>query len=91
MLKLVELRYHHKSKGGVFEIAFDRGGRLEILHWLGYLYILFIKRYNYVVLLDGTRKTNIYDLGLVVTPVVSSSSVSIPVGFLVTLSKIHHQ
>ena len=32
MLKLVELGNSHKSKGGVFEMTFDKGGRLEILH-----------------------------------------------------------
>ena len=33
MLKLVELGNYHSSKGGLFEMASDRCGRLEILHW----------------------------------------------------------
>ena len=32
MLKLVELDNSHNSKGGVFDMASDKGGRLEILH-----------------------------------------------------------
>ena len=32
MLKLVELGNSHRSKGGMFEMASDKGGRLEILH-----------------------------------------------------------
>ena len=38
MLKLVVLGNYHKSKGGVFEIASDRGIRLETLYWLGSLF-----------------------------------------------------
>ena len=37
MLKLVELGNSHSSKGSVFEIASDKGDRLEILHWDGSL------------------------------------------------------
>ena len=33
MLKLVELGNSHSSKGGLFEMASDRGSRLEIFHW----------------------------------------------------------
>ena len=32
MLKLVELGNSHKSKGGVFEMTSDKGGRLGKLH-----------------------------------------------------------
>ena len=35
ILKLVELENYHSSKGGVFETASDRGGKLETLHWPG--------------------------------------------------------
>ena len=33
MLKLVELGNYHISEGGVFEMASDRGGRLETLRY----------------------------------------------------------
>ena len=37
ILKLLELDNSHGSKGGVFEMVSDKGGRLEILHWVGSL------------------------------------------------------
>ena len=70
MLKLVELGNSHSSKGGVFEMASDKGGRLEILYWAGSLSSLCVDKYNDFILIDGTHKTNIYDLSLIVTTTV---------------------
>ena len=61
MLKLVELDNSHKSKGG----------RLDTLHWLYPFFTSFIGRYNDLVIVDGIRKSNIYDLRLVVTTVIN--------------------
>ena len=46
MLTLVELGNYHSSKGGLFEMVSDRGGILEILHWLGSYSSLFVEKYN---------------------------------------------
>ena len=62
-------------------MASDKGGRLEILHWAGSLSSLFVDEYNDFILIDGTRKTNIYDLSLVVTTVVNSLGTSVYVVF----------
>ena len=87
MLKLVELGNFHSSKCGVFEMASDKGGRLEILYWSGSFSSLFVDKYNDFVLIDGTHKTNIYDLNLIVTTTVGSLDISVPVGFLLALSE----
>ena len=87
MLKLVELDNSHSSRDGVFDMASDKCGRLEILHWFGSFFSLFVDKYNDFVLIDGTRKTNIYDLSLIVTTMVDSLGISVPVGFLLALSK----
>ena len=87
MLKLLELDNSHSSKGGVFEMASDKGGRLEILHWDGSLSSLFVDKYNDFVLIDGTHKTNIYDLSMIVTTTVGSLGISVPVGFLLAPSE----
>ena len=87
MLKLDELVNYHSSEGGVFEMASDRGGRIETLHWSGSFSSLFIEKYSDFILIDGTHNTNLYDLSLVVTTMVDSLGVSIPAGFLVTLSE----
>ena len=87
MLKLVELGNYHSSKGGLFEMASDRGGRLKILHWLGFFSSSFVEKYNDFVLIDGTRKTNVYDRSLVVTTVVDSLVVSVTVVFFVAPSE----
>ena len=84
---MVELGNSRSSKGGLFEMVSDRGGRLEILHWSGSFSSLFVEKYNDFVLIDGTRKTNIYDLSLVVTIVVDSLGVSVPVSFFVAPSE----
>ena len=39
------------------------------------------------VLIDGTHKTNIYDLSLIVTTVVDSLGKSVPIGFLLAPSE----
>ena len=65
----------------------DRGGRLDIFHWSSSFSSLFVEKYNDFVLIDGTRKTNIYDLSLVVTIVVDSLGVSVPVSFFVAPSE----
>ena len=88
LLKLVELLgNYHNPKGSVFEMASDKGGRLETLYWSGSFSSLFIKKYSDFILIDGTRKTNIYDLSLVVTTIIDSSEVSIPTIFLVSPSE----
>ena len=48
---------------------------------------MFLEKYSDVVLIDGTRKTNIYDLSLFVTTVVDSLDILFPVGFLVAPSE----
>ena len=88
ILKLVELGNYHSSKGGVFEVASDRDGRLETLHWSCSFSTLFIEKYSEFILIDGTHKTNIYDLTLVVTTVVDSLGISNSARFLVTPSEI---
>ena len=69
ILKLAELGNYHSSKGGVFEIASDRGDRLETLYWSGSFLSLFMEKYSCFMLIDGNHKTNICDLSLVVTTV----------------------
>ena len=81
MLKLVELGNSHKSKGGVFEMTSDKGGRLEILYWVGSLSSMFVDKFNEFILIDGTHKTNIYDLSLIVTTAVDSLGIFVPVDF----------
>ena len=54
MLKLVELDNSHRSKGSVFEMASDKGVRLETLYWSGSFSSLFVDKYNDFVLIDGT-------------------------------------
>ena len=87
MLKLVELVNSHSSKVSLFEMASYRGGRLEILHWLGSFFSLFVENHNDFILIDGTHKTNIYNLSLVVTTVVDSLGIPVPVGFMVAPSE----
>ena len=62
-------------------MASDKGGRLEILHWAGSLSSMFVDKYNDFILIDGTHKTNIYDLSLIITTTVDSLGISVPVGF----------
>ena len=80
MMKLVELGNSNKFKDCVFEITSDRGGRLEILHWLGSFSVSFIGSCNDFVLIDGIRKNKIYDLSMVITNIVDSSGALIPTG-----------
>ena len=87
MLKLVELDNSHRSKGSVFEMASDKGVRLETLYWSGSFYSLFVDKYNDFVLIDGTRKTNFYDLSMTFTTTVDSLGLSVPVGFLLAPSE----
>ena len=67
----------------VSEYTSSHGGfRFVMLKY--YFSISRLKKYSDFILIDGSRKTIIYDLSLVVTIVVDSLSISIPVGFLVT-------
>ena len=50
MLKLVELGNSPSSNGGLFEMASDRGGRFESLHWSGSFLSLFVEKYNDYIL-----------------------------------------
>jgi len=74
---LVELGNSYRSKGGVFEMASDKGGRLDILHWADSLSSMFVDKYNDIILIDGTYKTNIYDLSMIVTIMVDSLGISV--------------
>ena len=75
MMNLVELENIYVYKCGLFDIVSYRSGRLEILHWSGFFPSLFVERHNGLVLIDRTRKTNIYDLSLFVTTVVDFLSI----------------
>ena len=77
MLKSVELGNSYRSKGGVFEMASDKGGRLDILQWADSLSSMFDDKYNDIILIDGTYKTNIYDLSMIVTIMVDSLGISV--------------
>ena len=68
-------------------MASYRSGRLKILHWAGSSSSTFVEKYNDFVLIDGTRKTNIYDLSLVVITVVDSLGTSVYVVFFVAPSE----
>ena len=87
MLKVVELGNYCISKGGVLEITSDKGGILEILHWARSLSSMFVDTYNDFILIDGTHKTNVYNLSLIVTTTVDSLGISVPVGFLIAPSE----
>ena len=63
------------------------------MDWRSYIgQVLFppwlLEKYNDFVLIDGTYKTNIYDLSLLVTTVVDSLSVSVPIALMVAPSEI---
>ena len=64
----------------------DKGERLETLHWSGPYSKLSVPNCSKCLLIDGTQKTNIYDLSLIVTTVVDSLENSVPIGFLVAPS-----
>ena len=53
-------------------MTFDNGGRLETLHWSNPLSRTFVPVLSDFVLIDGTHKTNIYDVSLIVTTMVDS-------------------
>ena len=65
----------------------DKGRRFETLHWSDPYSKLFVSNYSYFLLIDGTHKTNIYDLSFIVTIVVGSLGKSVPIGFLVAPSE----
>ena len=60
---------------------------METLHWSNPLSRTFVPGLSDFVLIDGTHKTNIYDLSLIVTTVVDSLGKSIPLGFLLAPSE----
>ena len=68
-------------------MASDKGGKIEMSHWVGFLSPLFIDKYNDFILIDGTHKTNIYDLSMIVTTTVDSLGISAPVDFLLAPSE----
>ena len=82
----MELGSIHKSKEGVFEMTSDNGGRLETLHLSNPLSRTFVTGSSDFVLIDGTHKTNIYDLSLIVTTVVDSLGKSVRLRFLLAPS-----
>ena len=71
----------------MFELASTGGGRLEILHWSGSFSSLFVEHYNDFLFIDGTHKTNINDLSLLITTMVGSLGILVSVGFMVAPSK----
>ena len=60
----------------------DNEGRLETLYWSNPLSKTFVPVLSDFVLIDGTHKTTIYNLSLVVTTVVDSFVKYVPLGFL---------
>ena len=68
-------------------MTFDNGERLETLHWSNPLSRTFVSVLSDFVLIDGTHKTNIYDLSLIVTTVVDWLRKPIPLGFLLAPSE----
>ena len=87
MIKLMDIGNYHKSNGCIVEMTSDKGGRLEILHWSGLCSKKIVHNYSVCLLIDGTHKTNIYDLSLIVTTVVDSLGKSVPIIFLVVPSE----
>ena len=83
----MELGNIHKSKEGNFEMTSDNGERLETLHWSNPLSKSFVSIFSDFMLIDGTHKTHIYDLSLVVTTVVDLLGKSVPLGFLLAPSE----
>ena len=83
----MELGNIHKSKEGIFEMTSDNGGHLEMLHWSNPLSKSFVPDFSDFETIDGTHKTNIYYLSLVVTTVVDSLGNSVPLGFLLAPSE----
>ena len=71
----------------MFELASTGGGRLEILHWSGSFSSLFVEHYNDFLFIDGTHKTNINDLSLLITTMVGSLGILVSDGFMVVPSK----
>ena len=65
----------------------DNGGRLETLHWSNPLSRSFVPGLSDFILIDGTHKTNIYDLSLIITTVIVSLGKSVPLGFLLAPSE----
>ena len=87
MIKLIDIGNCYKSKGGIFEITSDKGGRLEILHWSVPYSKLFVPNCSDFLLIDSPHKTNIYELLLIVTTVADSLGKCVPIGFLVVPSE----
>ena len=65
----------------------DSRGRLETLHSSSLFSKSFVSSYTDVLLIDGTHKTNIHDLSLIVTTVVDSLGKSVPIIFLLAPSE----
>ena len=72
MITLMELGNIHKSKVGIVEMTSENEGRLETLHWSSPLSKYCVPNCSDFVVIDGTHKTNIYDLSLIVTSMVDS-------------------
>ena len=72
MMRLVDLGNCNKSKGCVFEMTSDNGGRLETLYQSSLFFKSFVSSYSDFLLIDGTHKTKNYDLSLIVTTIVDS-------------------
>ena len=83
----MELGNIHLSKEHIFEMTSDNEGRLETLHWASILSESGVRNYSDFVLIDSTHKSNLYDLSLVVTTVVDSLEISVPLGFLLAPSE----
>ena len=65
MKRLMDFSNCYKSKEGVFQTSSDNGGRLETLYRSSPFSKSVMSSYSYFLLVDGTHKTNIYDLSLI--------------------------
>ena len=48
----MDIGNYHKSKGGIFEMTSDKGGRLETFHWSGPYSKLFVSNCSDFLLID---------------------------------------
>ena len=87
MMRLMDLSNCNKSKEGIFQMTSDSRGRLETLHSSSLFSKSFVSSYTDVPLIEGTHKTNIHDLSLIVTTVVDSLGKYVPIIFLLVPSE----
>ena len=71
-------------------MTFDKKGRLKTLDWSNLFSESCVPKYSDFVLIDGTHKTNIYDLSLAVTTMIDSLVKYVPIRFLLAPSEHPH-